>query len=116
VLARRPLFIAVFRPRLGSVRKEQLPHALVGTLTALLDLDPAILRRPPRSDNIEYALVDAKAHLIPLTRVWPMPDYLPHAAVTGDLARAKRWFDVADFLQTMAQWLEEAERKRELKR
>ena len=47
-------------------------------ITALLDLDPAILRRPPRSDNIEYALVDAKAHLIPLlTRIWPVPDDLP---------------------------------------
>src|SRR5687768_8419020 len=48
-------------------------------ISALLDLDPAIRRRPPRSDNIEYALVDAKAHLIPLlTRVWPVPDDLPH--------------------------------------
>jgi hypothetical protein len=63
-------------------------------ISALLDLDPAILRRPPRSDNIEYALVDAKAHLIPLlTRVWPVPDDLPHAAGMGDLARVKRWFD-----------------------
>ena len=63
-------------------------------ITALLDLDPAILRRPPRSDNIEHALIDAKAHLIPLlTRVWPVPDDLPHAAGMGDLQRVKRWFD-----------------------
>jgi hypothetical protein len=63
-------------------------------ITALLDLDPAILRRPPQSDSIEHALVDAKAHLIPLlTRVWPMPDDLPHAAGLGELARVKRWFD-----------------------
>lgn len=62
-------------------------------LTALLDLEPAILRRPPRSDNIEYALVDAKPHLVPLlTRVWPMPDDLPHAAGMGDLKRVQRWF------------------------
>jgi hypothetical protein len=65
-------------------------------IAALLDLDPAILRRrPPRpSHNIEYALVDAKAHLIPLlTRIWPVPDDLPHAAGMGDLERVKRWFD-----------------------
>jgi hypothetical protein len=63
-------------------------------ISALLDLDPAILRRPPRSDNIEYALIDAKADVIPLlTRVWPVPDDLPHAAGMGDLARVKRWFD-----------------------
>jgi ankyrin repeat protein len=28
-----------------------------------------------------------------LTRVWPLPDDLPHAAGMGDLARVKRWFD-----------------------
>jgi ankyrin repeat protein len=28
-----------------------------------------------------------------LTRVWPVPDDLPHAAGMGDLARVKRWFD-----------------------
>jgi ankyrin repeat protein len=25
--------------------------------------------------------------------MWPLPDDLPHAAGTGDLARVKRWFD-----------------------
>jgi hypothetical protein len=25
-------------------------------------------------------------------RIWPLPDDLPHAAGTGDLARVKRWF------------------------
>jgi hypothetical protein len=63
-------------------------------ITALLDLDPAILRHPPRSDNIEHALTDGKQHLVPLlTRVWPMPDDLPHAAGMGDLEGVKRWFD-----------------------
>jgi hypothetical protein len=65
-------------------------------IAALLDLDPALLRRrpPPRSDNIEYALIDAKPHLVPLlTRIWPVPDDLPHAAGMGDLAKVKRWFD-----------------------
>jgi hypothetical protein len=65
-------------------------------IAALLDLDPAILQRrpPPPSHNIEYALVDAKADLVPLlTRIWPIPDDLPHAAGMGDLARVQRWFD-----------------------
>jgi hypothetical protein len=28
-----------------------------------------------------------------LTRIWPVPDDLPHAAGLGDLARVRRWFD-----------------------
>jgi len=65
-------------------------------IVALLDLEPAIVwrRPPPPSDNIEYALVDAKAELVPLlARIWPIPDDLPHAAGMGDLERVKRWFD-----------------------
>jgi hypothetical protein len=65
-------------------------------ITALLDLDPAILRRqpPPKSQAIEFAFTYANTHLIPvLTRIWPLPDDLPHAAGIGDLARVKRWFD-----------------------
>ena len=65
-------------------------------ITALLDLDPAILRRqpPPPSQAIEHAFTYANAHLIPLlTRIWPLPDDLPHAAGMGDLSRVKRWFD-----------------------
>jgi hypothetical protein len=64
-------------------------------ITALLDLDPAILRRqpPPASQAIEFAFTYARTHLIPvLTRIWPVPDDLPHAAGMGDLARVKRWF------------------------
>jgi hypothetical protein len=67
-------------------------------ITALLDLAPALLRRrvPPPSQAIEFALVYAKPHLLPmLLRVWPMPDDLPHAAGSGDLAGVKRWFDAA---------------------
>ena len=30
-----------------------------------------------------------------LTRVWPLPDDLPHAAGLGDLLRVTRWFDEA---------------------
>jgi hypothetical protein len=41
-------------------------------------------------------LTYATAHLIPLlTRIWPLPDDLPHAAGVGDLPRVKRWFDPA---------------------
>ena len=65
-------------------------------IAALFELDPAILRRrpPPRSQAIEFALTYAKPHLIPLlTRIWPLPDDLPHAAGVGDLARVKQWLD-----------------------
>jgi hypothetical protein len=65
-------------------------------IVALLDRDPAILRRQPAppSQAIEIAFTYAKTHLIPLlTRIWPVPDDLPHAAGMGDLSRVKRWFD-----------------------
>jgi hypothetical protein len=65
-------------------------------IVALLDLDPAIrrLQPPPRSQAIEFAVTYARLHLIPLlTRVWPLPDDLPHAAAMGNLERVKRWFD-----------------------
>jgi hypothetical protein len=65
-------------------------------ISALLDLDPALLRRQgsPEFHPIALALTYAKTHLIPLlTRIWPLPDDLPHASGMGDLARVKRWFD-----------------------
>ncbi len=65
-------------------------------ITVLLDLDPAILRRqpPPASQAIEFAFTYAKTHLLPLlTRIWPVPDDLPHAAGIGNLSRVKQWFD-----------------------
>jgi hypothetical protein len=65
-------------------------------ITALLDLNPAILRRqpPPPSQAIEFAFTYANTYVIPvLTRIWPLPDDLPHAAGMGDLSRVKRWFD-----------------------
>lgn len=67
-------------------------------ISALLDLNPALLRRrtPPQSQAIEFAFTYVKPHLIPLlTRIWPIPDDLPHAAGMGDLARVKHWFDEA---------------------
>lgn len=65
-------------------------------ITALLDLNPAILRRqpPPRSQAIEFAFTYANTHVIPvLKRIWPVPDDLPHAAGMGNLSRVKQWFD-----------------------
>jgi hypothetical protein len=65
-------------------------------IVALLDRDPAVLRQqpPPRSQAIEFAFTYANPHLIPLlTRIWPLPDDLPHAAGMGDLPRVKHWFD-----------------------
>jgi hypothetical protein len=65
-------------------------------ITTLLDLDPALMRRrpPPESPAIEFAITYVKPHLIPLlTRVWSIPDDLPHAAGIGDIDRVKRWFD-----------------------
>jgi hypothetical protein len=67
-------------------------------ITALFDLEPAILRRqpPPPSQAIEFALTYGNADLIPLlTRIWPLPDDLPHAAAMGNLSRVKHWFDEA---------------------
>jgi len=67
-------------------------------LDALLDLDPAVLhsRVPPPSAAIDFAFTYVKTQLLPaLLRIWPMPDDLPHAAGSGDLARVKRWFDAA---------------------
>ena len=67
-------------------------------MTALFDLDPAVLhcRVPPPSGMIGTAFTYAKSHFVPLLlRIWPMPDDLPHAAGNGDLARVKRWFDAA---------------------
>jgi len=65
-------------------------------LTALLDSNPAVLRSriPPKSEAIAFAYERGNAHLIPqLTRIWPLPDDLPHAAGAGDFNRVKRWFD-----------------------
>ena len=67
-------------------------------ITAFFDLAPAILRRQPPlpSQAIEFAVCYRRAHLVPLlTRIWPLPDDLPHAAGTGNLARVQQWFDAS---------------------
>lgn len=71
-------------------------HDRAAFLKALLDVDPAVLHQavPPPSRALVHAFTYAQTHLLPLLlRIWPMPDDLPHAAGTGDLARVKRWFD-----------------------
>jgi hypothetical protein len=65
-------------------------------ITVLLDMAPAILRRqpPPPSQAIEFAFTYANTHVLPmLTRIWSVPDDLPHAAGIGDLKGVKKWFD-----------------------
>jgi len=83
--------------QVGLVERATL-HDCEAFITALLELDPAMLRRrpPPPSQALEFALTYAKSDLVPtLTRVWPLPDDLPHAAGMGDLDRVKRWFDAS---------------------
>jgi hypothetical protein len=65
-------------------------------ISALFDVDAAILRRqpPPESEAVAYALTYAQTELTPLLRrIWPLPDDLPHAAGMGDLTRVMKWFD-----------------------
>jgi len=69
-------------------------------LEALLERDPALLHAddPPASQwaLIPQALSYGNAHLVPmLTRIWPLPDDLPHAAGVGDAAAVARWFDAS---------------------
>ena len=73
-------------------------------IAALLDLDPAILRRqpPPPSKAIEWAFTYANTHLLPLlTRIWPVPDDLAHAAGMGNLAQVRQWFDSAGMVRNL---------------
>lgn len=63
---------------------------------ALLERDPALLHidTPPASSHIVQALSYGNAHLVPLlTRIWPLPNDVPHAAGMGDAAAVARWFD-----------------------
>ena len=67
-------------------------------IVALLERDPALLHADPppapRWSLLGQALSYGNAHLVPLlTRIWPLPDDLPHAAGAGDAAAVARWFD-----------------------
>jgi hypothetical protein len=80
------------------IDKATLSNERVRFISALFHRHPAILRRqpPPQSEAIAYALTYKTTDLIPfLTRIWPMPDDLPHAAGVGNLERVKQWFDAS---------------------
>lgn len=65
-------------------------------IVTLLERDPALLHAepPPPSSAIVQALSYGNAHLVPLlTRIWPLPDDLPHAAGTGNFDAVRRWLD-----------------------
>jgi hypothetical protein len=66
-------------------------------IVTLLERDPALVHSDPptpRTSLIAQALSYGNAHLVPLlTRIWPLPDDLPHAAGVGDSAAVARWFD-----------------------
>lgn len=67
-------------------------------IVELLGRDPAILHTPsPPASHWSLtvqALSYGNAHLVPmLTRIWPLPNDLAHAAGVGDAAGVARWFD-----------------------
>jgi ankyrin repeat protein len=67
-------------------------------IVTLLERDPALLHADPRppSSSIVQALSYGNAHLIPLlSRIWPLPNDLPHAAGTGNADAVARWFDAS---------------------
>lgn len=68
-------------------------------IVALLERDPAVLHAVAPTSRwalIPQALSYGNAHLVPLlTRIWPLPNDLPHAAGVGDAAAVARWFDAS---------------------
>jgi hypothetical protein len=78
----------------GIIERAAL-HGRDDFITALLDLNPAILQhQPPPSQAIEFAFTYANTHVVPvLERIWLIPNDLPHAAGLGNLSRVKQWFD-----------------------
>ena len=68
---------------------------------ALLDSDPALLKRQPKppTQAFEFAFTYAHTHLVALlTRIWPLPDDVPHAAAMGDLVRVKQLLETPGVL------------------
>ena len=84
-----PLQMDLMLPACYEKDREAFIVALRERDAALLHADP-----PPRSTHIVQALSYGNAHLVPLlTRIWPLPDDLPHAAGVGDAGAVARWFD-----------------------
>jgi hypothetical protein len=78
---------------------EQLAfHGRGAFITALFDLQPALLRQPaPATKAFEHALTYAHTDVVRLlTRLWPMPDDLPHHAGMGHLPRVKELLAASD--------------------
>jgi len=69
-------------------------HDRAAFIEALFARNPAVLHAPPPAAAMTFAVEYGHARLVPLlTRIWPLPDDLPHAAALGDLASVARWFD-----------------------
>ena len=71
-------------------------HGRGDHIRALWDRNPALLRQhpPPPTRAFEHAMTYAHTHVVPeLTRVWPMPDDLPHHAAMGHLPRVRELLD-----------------------
>jgi hypothetical protein len=91
----QPRFVQV---QIGLIEGASFRDNRESFIAALLDADPALLHMTPRprSSALVYALDYGHAHLLPLlTRIWPLPDDLPHAAGTGNAAAVARWFDAS---------------------
>ena len=89
----QPSFVPV---QIGLIERASHGKQRGAFITALIEHDPALLRAqpPPPSSAIVHALSYGNAHLVPvLTRVWQLPNDLPHAAGTGNAAAVARWFD-----------------------
>ena len=89
----------------GLIETASFNHDREGFIAALLELEPAILRRRPAypSRAIEWAVMYANTHLLPLlTRIWAVPDDLAHSAGVGDLARVKQWFGSGGAIRDLA--------------
>jgi len=81
-----------------ALQVELLEHAVLKDrgpfITRLLESAPTLALKHPPSSALVFALEYGKAHLVPmLTRIWPLPDDLCHAAGVGDFGRVRGWFD-----------------------
>ena len=64
-------------------------EAVLAARAAITETD-----EPPQVRAIAYALEYGHADYIPsLSRIWSVPDDLPHAAGMGDMVKVARWFD-----------------------
>jgi hypothetical protein len=94
-------FTRLLRTEPSLIREVSLiEHAVSSNRTEFIErifeIDPGLLQRRPAPDSqvLASAFTAGNGHLVPLlTRVWPLPDDLPHAAGAGDFENVKKWFD-----------------------